>query len=68
MADQRSALDGAEVRADSSAAELLRRSLPGTSFSTFCMGMPLSLAYMHLCFMLALWGQLWNHTLRSSAL
>ena len=52
MADQRSALGSAEVCADSSAAELLRGSLPGASVSASCTGMPLSLAHMYLCFML----------------
>ena len=54
MADQCTALDGAEVRADSPAVELLRRSLPGASASTPCTGMSPSLAHMHLCFMLVL--------------
>ena len=45
MANQRSALDGAEVRADSSATELLRRSLPGASVSTPCTDLPLSLSF-----------------------
>lgn len=54
MADQRSALDGAEVRADGSAAELLRRSLPGASVSTplHRAGMPPSIAHVDLCFTL----------------